>query len=381
MVRRMSKVGHHLTRQMYADQARGVVVTLKRPRTVQRTCPECGFATALTTAAMADYALRRHSCEHYREVQARAQRRLDRLAASGTERPCQHDGRHPHGDRVRYVIDKCRCRPCRDAASEYQRDLTRRHLYGKTIYVPADTARAHVRELQAQGMGWKRVARAAGLSASIVWKLLYGDPSRNQAPSKRIRPATEANLLAVTLDLAPGQKVDPTGTGRRLQALVALGWSVGQISAHTGLERQCLDAAIHGQGIVAATREAVREAYDRLWDQAPPESNQRERIAASRARKRAAANGWVPPLAWDDESIDNPDAEPDLGESPIRRGPRQRFHIEDVEFLVDHGMTREQIAHRLQVLKSAIEHACARNDRRDLLERMTRNAIAQENVA
>ena len=44
---------------------------------------------------------------------------------------------------------------------------------------------------------------ALGLQQSVVWKLIYGDASRNQAPSQRIRPATEAKILAVDLDLVP----------------------------------------------------------------------------------------------------------------------------------------------------------------------------------
>lgn len=355
-------------------------MTLKQPRTTRLTCPDCGHTTPLTTRGMAEYGMRRHSCDAVKARAAAAQRRLDGLAASGEKRDCQcKRANHQHGTYVAYTIDKCRCRDCRDAASAYERDRQRRHLYGKTIYVPADPARAHVRDLMAQGMGWKRVAHAAGINDSVVWKLIYGDPSRNMAPSKRIRPATEQALLAVALDLAPGQKVDPTGTGRRLQALVTLGWSVGQISNHTGLDRQCLDAAIHYRGITARTRDAVTAAYDRLWNQAPPQSNQRERIAYARSVRRANLSGWVPPLAWDDDTIDDPTAAPHV-ERELRPGGK-RIHLEDVEFLIDNGLTRDQVAHRLGVHKSALEHAIARDDRHDLLARMTRNAIAQENVA
>lgn len=308
-------------------------MTIKQPRNTRLSCDECGYTTPRSTAGVAAYALRKHSCDMQRERQARAQRRLDRLAASGPERPCQHDGKHPHGNRVRYVIDKCRCRPCRDAASAYQRDLDRRHLYGRTIYVPADRARAHVRALQDQGMGWKRVARAAGIDTSVMWKLLYGDPSRGMAPSKRVRPTTEAKILATRLDLAVGLPVDATGTQRRLQALVTLGWSIGQISAHTGIDRQPLDKAIHGGAISVGTREGVRQAYDRLWNAAPPETNQRERIAASRSRRRAALNRWAPPMAWDDDTIDDP-----------ATGPAHKLRDTDLARGVDESAVERRIA-------------------------------------
>lgn len=349
-------------------------MTLKQSRTTQLRC-DCGFVTALTTASMAEYSLRRHSCAKQRTRDARRQRRLDRLAESGPERPCQHNDRHPHGDRVRYVIDKCRCRPCRDAASQYARDLNRRHMYGKTTYVPADKARQHVRSLQAQGMGWKRVADAAGLTESVVWKMLYGDPARGMAPSKRIRPATEAKILAVELDIAPGMNVAPTGTTRRLQALVAIGWSVGQISRRSGLDRQCLDAAIHGNGITARTRDTVSDVYDLLWSARPPQSNRGERVAVSRSRNRAAAHGWAPPLAWDDDAIDDPAAQPDLGANVSTTGGK-RIHVEDIEFLLEDNpmATARRIADRLHCGRDAIQQACRRAGRTDLLQQLARNA-------
>ena len=271
------------------------------------TCDDCGHTTPLNTPTMAAYSLRKHSCATVRERAARAQRRLDRLALSGPEQPCTHNDRHPHGDRVRYVIDKCRCRPCRDVASKYQRDLDRRHAYGKVTYVPADPARAHVQALQAQGMGWKRVARQAGLNNSTMWKLLYGDPSRPQAPSKRIRPATETKILTVTLDLAGAVDVPSLGTRRRIQALVATGWSQSKIAERLGVTRSNFGKVVHGTAPVhASTRAAVADLYDQLWDQAPPQGNQRDRIAYSRAINYARGRSWVVPLAWDEDTIDDP---------------------------------------------------------------------------
>lgn len=300
---------------------------------------------------------------------------------SGPERPCTHDDRHPHGNRVRYVIDKCRCRPCRDSAAAYTRDLARRHLYGKVTYVNADPARAHVQSLQEQGMGWKRIARQAGIDTSILWKLLYGDSTRNMSPSKRIRPATEAKILAVTLDLAGGAKIDSTGTARRIQALVAIGWSQSKIAARLGILRSNFTTlAQGGTPVTVARAKAVADLYDQLWDQTPPHIEWRDHIAYSCAINYAVAYNWFVPLAWDDEDIDNPDAQPDLGQD-TRVPSGGRIHLEDVEFLIGTGLTLSQVTHRLGVKRDAIEHSCARADRRDLLAAMMRNKIVQENAA
>lgn len=340
---------------------------------------DCGYATKPSSPAAAAYSLGRHSCAMQRERVARAQRRLDRLALSGPEQPCTHDDRHPHGHRNRYVTDKCRCRPCRDAASKYTRELERRHLYGRVIYVPAGPARAHVEALQAQGMGWKRIAARAGINDSVMWKLIYGDPSRNMAPSKRIRPTTEAAILGATLDLADRIGIPGTGTRRRLQGLVAVGWSQSKIAVRLGMTAANFGKVIHGPGHVrVATAKAVAQLYDELWNTQPPRAGHRDKIAYSRSVRYATLAGWVTPMAWDDDAIDNPDALPDLGEKVNSQGGR-RISLEDVEWLLDQEpFTVGQIAERLHVHKSAVEHSCARNGRRDLLARMARNVLVRE---
>ncbi|WP_295694431.1 hypothetical protein, partial [Lapillicoccus sp.] len=51
----------------------------------------------------------------------------------------------------------------------------------------------------------------------------------------------------------------------------------------------------------------VRQVYDRLSMTPGPSPT---------ARARAAARGYAPPLAWDDDTIDDPRALPDLGDHP-----------------------------------------------------------------
>ena len=342
-------------------------------RAVTLTCDQCGHTTPSTSPAVAAYAMRRHSCATVRERAARAQRRLDRLALSGPEQPCQHDGRHPHGNRVRYVIDKCRCRPCRDATRAYERARERQRIYGHPAYIPADPARAHVRALQARGMGWKRVARAAGLDSSVLWKLLYGDPSRNMAPSKRIRPHTEAAILAVTLNLGGAISTPSVGTRRRLQALVAIGWSQSKLAAHLGMGPGNFGRVIHGNttpNVTIATARAVTALYDQLWDQPPPHTAHRDHIAYTRAINHATAFDWPVPMAWDEDDLDDPDAQPDRGQTEASLGRPSTYHVDDIEWLADEGLTVDGIAARLGVGPGAIEYACRHANRLDLLDRI-----------
>jgi plasmid maintenance system antidote protein VapI len=335
---------------------------------------------------MAASALRRHSCATVRERAARAQRRLDRLAASGPEQPCHHKTHHPHGNRVRYVIDKCRCRPCRDANSTDNRRRVRDQMYGNPSYVDAGPARAHIEALTAAGMGLKRIVAVSDISQGQLWKLIYGKRRHGgeRTPSRRIRPATEARILAITLDLADGARVDSTGTSRRIQALVAVGWSMSKIATRLGIDRGNFTALAQGRtAVTVAHAKAVTTLYDQLWDQVPEHAEWRAYIAYSRSLSYAAKAGWVVPMAWDEDTIDNPDASPDLaGTTGGINGRPNKFEIEDIDFILDNDpLTIEQLADRLHVTRNTIEHRLAQAERRDLLARMIRNKTVQENAA
>lgn len=237
---------------------------------------------------------------------------------SGLDRnpkPCLHKvAHHQHGDRATYVLDRCRCLPCAYAASQYELARTKRNAYDRSNLVDADPVRQHVAALMAAGVGLKRIAALSGVPQGSLWKLVYG--KNGGAPSRRVTRSTADRLLALEPGnpalLADGAKTASVGASRRLQALACLGWSVNRLSAETGLDRQRLDQALRGGVVVASTVRAVAAAYERLWDQPPPTSDRGERISSSCTRRRAEASGWAPPLAWDDDTIDDPNATPAL---------------------------------------------------------------------
>jgi transcriptional regulator with XRE-family HTH domain len=345
------------------------------------TCTDCGHTTPPTSHARATYAITQHSCATVIERAARAQRRLDRLALSGPEQPCTHGAQHVHGTYVCYVIDRCKCRPCRDANNTYTANLHRRHMYGKASYVDAGPARAHIHELTAAGMGLKRIVAVSTISQGLLWKLMYGKtrPDGTRTPSKRIKPATEQTILAITLDLAGGAKIDSTGTTRRIQALVACGWSMSKLAARLGIGRANFTGLAQGRtGVTVTHAKAVADLYDELWDVAPPHVEWRDHIAYSRALNYSAKAGWVPPLGWDEDTLDDPAALPDVGEQIKVNGRPLKFNIEDVDFILDNDpLTIDQLAARLHVTRNTLEKNLGRN-RRDLLDRMIRNTTVQE---
>ncbi len=90
-----------------------------------------------------------------------------------------------HGTRACYVVDKCRCAPCTEANRAY---VAHAKQAVAPPYVDAKRARHHITTLMAAGFGLKAQAKAAGVSATALSKIVYGDPRRGQALTKRIRP-------------------------------------------------------------------------------------------------------------------------------------------------------------------------------------------------
>src|SRR5205085_11515119 len=98
--------------------------------------------------------------------------------------------------------------------------------------------------------------------------------------------------------------IDPTGTVRRIRALAALGWPLDELGARLGmtgrnLARVPLQARVHRD-----TAAKVAVLYNELSMTPGP---------SPRSRRLAKAKGWPPPLAWDDETIDDPKARPNRG--------------------------------------------------------------------
>lgn len=102
--------------------------------------------------------------------------------------------------------------------------------------------------------------------------------------------------------------VPAVGTQRRLQALVALGWSIRQLAIRLDMDAPFLRTILACNDRVAtATAEKVAVIYEELSMTVPPQDTPGRRQGATRARNHARKRGWVLPLMWDD--IDN-DAEP-----------------------------------------------------------------------
>lgn len=330
---------------------------------------DCSWSGRYDSQARAHYALSRHSCDKTQRDRARALRGRERDAAvDRTPKTCQHKvADHQHGTYAAYTLDGCRCPPCVVARSAYDQNRNRQTAYGRwSPYVDATPAADHLRRLSAAGMGWKRAADAAGVPQSSVYPLLYGRKDRRRGdPRTRARRQLVDAILAVPMptvhDLGATTVIDGTGTRRRLEALIAAGWSVSAVAERGGIDRQALDSALAWVPVAAKTARAVRAVYESIGDDPPPQSTPSQRTSATRSRARAAQHGWVIPAMWDADDLDDPYAAPPAGDS----GP-VTLDLDEWAHLVRGGETPARAAERCGVTISAVEYAIARGDRDDV---------------
>lgn len=175
---------------------------------------------------------------------------------------------YPHGHRLRYTYNKCRCKECTTANTTYDLKRRQRKAAGIETMVDATRSREHVEWLAKQGMGFKGAARAAGLYPSVLSRLLYGSPHVGRPPTRRVRPETERKILAVTPDQATGyvrisskkalhmieELKSCNVSGRRIR--VALGYSKGGSIAFERYDR-----------MTARNIEKIESLHWALWKQ------------------------------------------------------------------------------------------------------------------
>ncbi|MCW2831121.1 MAG: hypothetical protein JWP31_1813 [Aeromicrobium sp.] len=326
----------------------------------RRSCRTCGWDGTYDSAARGDYAKKRHSCAKRLADAERTKRHSERLAAiDRTPKPCTHkEADHQHGTYACYILDKCRCTACCDAQYAWYDQNNREKAYGRwDNLIPATHARAHVLHLMDQGMGIKRISKVSGVSQGVMWKLLYGKPRPDgtRTPSKRIRKDTAERLLRTQLNLADGAVIDSTEVTRRLQALVAIGWSMSKLAERLDVSASNFTDTMHGRRrVTVATARAVDALYDELSMTLPPEGGHRDRIAATRARNYAAQAGWLPPLDLEVAGIEPDDDANDIahddaavwrstnGDRSVELTPADRHEV--IRVLHRRGLTDLQMA-------------------------------------
>ncbi|NUQ95350.1 MAG: LacI family DNA-binding transcriptional regulator [Streptomyces sp.] len=262
-----------------------------------------------------------------------------------------------HGTLSRYKYHRCRCLTCCDGWRDYSRNTRRQQAYGRwePLVDPAPV-RAHVEALQAAGLGLHRIAELAGVAQSTVSRLLYGKNGR--PPQQKMQRAKAERILAVQVcpdAHANGAMIDATGSRRRIQALVALGWTHRALAPHIGVHPMYVGDFTTNTLVTAVHARTVAAVYNQLWNKDPLQHGV-TKGGAKRSRNLAARRGWPPPLAWDDETIDDPTAEPasPAAETELNRDELAALRRDEISHLAGYGLPPEEIAARLSVGVSTV---------------------------
>lgn len=175
-----------------------------------------------------------------------------------------------------------------------------RKLRGETAYVDATPVRDHVATLLAAGWSLNSIAAVAGVAATSISKIHRGEQPSCRATLRAKVLAVDPDQLADRTTDASEPFVARTGTVRRIQALMYLGWTAAAMREHCGMNTHNL-VNQEGRWVTRSTHDAVAAMYRELCTRPGPSVH-----AAGRAKKR----GYVGPLAW--HNIDR-DATPYAG--------------------------------------------------------------------
>lgn len=112
--------------------------------------------------------------------------------------------------------------------------------------------------------------------------------------------STAAPVASIAgVDLVPAR-----GTHRRIQALVAIGWSQSRLGRMLGIDIANMSHLLRRDRVSLARHDAVAALYELLWNVEPPHASHHDAGAYTLARNYARARRWLPPLAWDDIDAD-----------------------------------------------------------------------------
>ena len=198
---------------------------------------------------------------------------------------------------------KCARTACQNRATHGAKGYCGKHAYAKgalTPFVDATDTINRLRWLLHDGHSYRSIARASGVQATTIYRLMTGQ-------LHRVRQITADRIASLegTPNLVPAWPLI-----RRVQSLLATGMSQADICRATGLSASLICNLTHGKGerISRHTDAAIRQLYAA-----------REHQPVGTPDRMARERGWQPPLAWD--NIDDPHEHPHRKHTSRRTTP------------------------------------------------------------
>jgi len=218
----------------------------------------------------------------------------------------------------------------------------------------------HIRRFRDAGVPDTETIVLFGVARNTFYRALRGED---------VRRGSEQRILLIPVPARREQSEnrscgDATGTHRRLCALMAMGWPQDVLERRLRFRDQWITASLRRRNVSASAAASVKTLYDELWNQRPEQLGLVLPEDAEESRERAASRGWVGPLAWDDDTIDDPaavpmlDAEPPAPTSAGEKAVARWLMGESV--VLDQQGRREAIAHLMEWTTDSPEQIAAR---------------------
>lgn len=103
--------------------------------------------------------------------------------------------------------------------------------------------------------------------------------------------------------------VPARGVQRRIQALMAIGWSQSALAPRIGYGQPTITRWLQVDRVHRSTHDSVARSYEELSVRRPEAETTPQRMSVNRTLALAARRGYSPPLAWDDIDTDPHPAE------------------------------------------------------------------------
>jgi len=174
--------------------------------------------------------------------------------------------------------------------TEYERNRYQQKRSGTwSPFASTQPVREHLQHLYGRGMTQAEISRAAGVSATAMYRA---------AKAARMSTAAAQALLAVQ----PTEDCRAAELARQaLRALVADGWTLLQLADAAGLSVRTIGRTVNDRSTpLPATAAAINHAHQHLSLQDPGDA-----AAATASRLRAARAGWRPSTPLPDDDVDS----------------------------------------------------------------------------
>lgn len=295
------------------------------------------------------------------------------------------------------IWSSCKCSRCK--ARNARLAKARRTM--RSVGISNEQAWRAWDSLTDAGVSPRQISQTIGVLETAVAQM---GARRRAGETPVLRHSTRKAIVAMAANPPESMWVPSCGPARRLQALSAVGWSMAEVARHVDIPTSTLHA-LRSQ-ITSKTRRAlaeqVKDVYDLLWNQTPTG----EPRAIGRSRNTAKAQGWAPPLMWDDEALDDPDArawtEQDYwvecgqcdGTGHVRGAEHRKcracdglglrepkpskanaIDVEEVRLLAEAGSNWDDLAERLGVVRDSLYARLSRDGEAALLRTITSNSM------